>query len=74
MCNINMYFFHIYFVSNFREVMKLWCQETGLEQTNIESFLSTEREQLQWQSEGLSSDKLSIQNAIIILKVSFRII
>lgn len=50
--------------------MELWCKQIGLEKTNIESFLSTEREQLQWQSEGLSSDKLSIQNAIIIIKVS----
>lgn len=36
---------------------------------NLESFCSTEREQLQWQSEGLPSDKLSTQNTIIILKV-----
>ncbi|XP_018579489.1 cytoplasmic dynein 2 heavy chain 1 [Anoplophora glabripennis] len=50
------------------EVMDLWSKEIGLEQMNIESFLSTEREQLQWLGEGLSSDKLSIQNAIMILK------
>lgn len=36
---------------------------------NLEEFLSSEREQLQWQSEALPSDKLSIENAIIILKV-----
>lgn len=34
----------------------------------FEEFLSSEREQFQWHSEGLLSDKLSIQNASIILK------
>lgn len=36
---------------------------------SLQNFLSSEREQMQWQGEGLSTDKLSIQNAIIILKV-----
>lgn len=36
---------------------------------NFEEFLCTERDQLQWQTEGLLSDKLSVQNAIVILKV-----
>lgn len=35
----------------------------------FEEFLCTEREQFHWLSEGLLSDKLSIQNAAIILKV-----
>ncbi|KAI4463438.1 dynein heavy chain family protein [Holotrichia oblita] len=34
---------------------------------SLEEFLSSERENLQWQSEGLASDQLSIQNAIIML-------
>nr|XP_022905741.1 cytoplasmic dynein 2 heavy chain 1 [Onthophagus taurus] len=34
---------------------------------SFENFLSSEREQLQWQSEGLGSDQLSTQNAIILL-------
>ena len=33
-------------------------------------FLSSEREQLQWKSEGLPSDQLSIENALVILQVS----
>ncbi|KAJ3658130.1 hypothetical protein Zmor_009888 [Zophobas morio] len=44
-----------------------WIKELGVE-FNFEEFLSTEREHLQWQSEGLSYDKLSLQNAVIILK------
>ena len=47
-----------------------WIKELGVE-FNFEEFLSTEREHLQWQSEGLSYDKLSLQNAVIILKVSY---
>ncbi|KAJ8984389.1 hypothetical protein NQ317_003537, partial [Molorchus minor] len=50
------------------EIMKIWCKEISVEHIDIESFFSSEREQLQWQSEGLASDKLSTQNAIIILK------
>lgn len=40
---------------------------------SLEEFLSSERENLQWQSEGLGSDQLSIQNAIIMLNVSSRL-
>lgn len=36
----------------------------------LESFLCSERQQLQWQGEGLPTDQLSVQNAIIMLKVS----
>lgn len=35
----------------------------------LQHFLSSEREQLQWQSEGLAGDQLSTENAIIVLKV-----
>lgn len=40
---------------------------------SLQTFLSSERQQIQWQGEGLPTDQLSIQNAIIILKVSARI-
>lgn len=39
---------------------------------NFEDFLATERDKMQWQSEGLSMDLLSIQNAIIIREVKRR--
>ena len=32
-------------------------------------FLSTESEQLIWKSEGLPSDELSMENAMVILQV-----
>lgn len=51
------------------ELLVNWCTELKIESFNLESFCSTERELLQWQSEGLPSDKISIQNTIIILKV-----
>ena len=35
----------------------------------MKKFLSSESEQLVWKSEGLPSDILSIENALIILKV-----
>jgi len=33
-------------------------------------FLSTESEQLVWKGEGLPSDDLSVENALVILQVS----
>lgn len=39
------------------------------EDFSINKFLGSEKEQLQWLSEGLPSDQLSIQNALIILQV-----
>ena len=35
-------------------------------------FLSTESEQLIWKSEGLPSDELSMENAMVILQVSIK--
>ncbi|KAG5876642.1 hypothetical protein JTB14_012987 [Gonioctena quinquepunctata] len=51
-----------------KELLAMWCKEIGMRHVDIELFFSTERDRLQWQSEGLSSDKMSIQNAVIILK------
>lgn len=48
----------------------------GVENTNAEScidirrFLTTEREQLMWRNQGLPSDRLSGENAVVILEVS----
>lgn len=36
---------------------------------DLRSFLSTESEQLIWKSQGLPSDDLSVENALIILQV-----
>lgn len=45
------------------------AKEIGSDSIDLESFFSSERERMQWQSEGLASDKLSIENAVMILKV-----
>ncbi|CAG13680.1 unnamed protein product, partial [Tetraodon nigroviridis] len=39
-----------------------------LPEFDLRSFLSTESEQLIWKSQGLPSDDLSIENALIILQ------
>ena len=36
---------------------------------DLRRFLCTESEQLQWKAEGLPSDDLSMENALIILQV-----
>ena len=36
---------------------------------DLRKFLSSESEQLEWKSEGLPSDQLSIENALIVLQV-----
>ena len=41
--------------------------QVGLESFNFSKFMSTESEQLTWKSEGLPSDQLSIENALIIV-------
>jgi dynein heavy chain 2 len=38
------------------------------------TFLVSEKDQLQWLSEGLPSDQLSVQNALILLQVMVVII
>ena len=40
-----------------------------LEKLDLRKFLCTESEQLIWKCEGLPSDELSIENAIVILQV-----
>lgn len=57
-----------------RKYLNKWCQLVGTEEFDLRKFLSTESEQLVWKGEGLPSDVLSIENGLIILKVSSRVI
>ena len=45
-----------------------WLQSVSLESFGLRLFLSTESEQLKWKSEGLPSDDLSMENALVILQ------
>jgi len=38
------------------------------EKFDVRKFLSTESEQLVWKSQGLPSDELSMENAMVILR------
>lgn len=63
---------------NYRSILNKWKEilsnHEDVNKFSLEKFLGSEREQLQWQSEGLSADQLSLQNAVIILKVNDPII
>ncbi|XP_068211563.1 cytoplasmic dynein 2 heavy chain 1 [Palaemon carinicauda] len=49
-----------------------WSKMLGVTDFDLRRFLSSEREQLQWKSEGLPSDQLSTENALVILQSSLR--
>nr|CAD7430089.1 unnamed protein product [Timema monikensis] len=53
-----------------RSLLGRWQEVLGVHQFSLTSFLGSEKEQLQWLSEGLPSDELSVHNALIILKVT----
>jgi dynein heavy chain 2 len=55
-----------------RDSMTKWCDNIGLDDFDFRRFMSTESEQLGWKSEGLPSDDLSIENALVIMKVGSR--
>ncbi|XP_069679211.1 cytoplasmic dynein 2 heavy chain 1 isoform X2 [Periplaneta americana] len=55
-----------------RTLMTEWQELLGVNNFSFTTFLGSEKEQLQWLSEGLPSDQLSVQNALIILKTSLR--
>ncbi|XP_071483964.1 LOW QUALITY PROTEIN: cytoplasmic dynein 2 heavy chain 1-like [Diadema antillarum] len=55
-----------------REKLAQWSQLCGLERFDMRRFLSTESEQLTWKGEGLPSDDLSVENAVMILQTSLR--
>ena len=40
----------------------------GIKRFDLTHYLSSEREMLQWRSEGLPSDQLSIENALCVLQ------
>lgn len=59
-----------FFRSTLKEWIDILSNRNGNLTFNLEEFLSTERERLQWQSEGISGDKLSLENVIILLKAT----
>ena len=52
-----------------KATMSQWCEAAGLHDFDFRRFMSTESEQLVWKAEGLPSDDLSMENALVILKV-----
>lgn len=52
-----------------RTTRSRWLEVVGLDDFDVRRFLSSEREMLLWKGEGLPSDDLSVENALIILKV-----
>ena len=53
-----------------RKYLKKWSQLMTIEEFDFRKFVSTESQQLVWKGEGLPSDVLSMENAMVILKVS----
>lgn len=49
-----------------------WREALGIDHFEMRRFLCTESEQLIWKGEGLPSDDLSVENAIVILQVSVK--
>ena len=44
-----------------------WCKVVGLSTFSFTGFMSSESEMLKWKAEGLPSDGLSMENAVILL-------
>ncbi|XP_062329494.1 dynein cytoplasmic 2 heavy chain 1 [Osmerus eperlanus] len=55
-----------------RHCLETWLQSSGLQKFDLRSFLCSESEQLVWKSEGLPSDELSMENALVILQRALR--
>uniref|UniRef100_A0A3Q3WZD5 Cytoplasmic dynein 2 heavy chain 1 n=1 Tax=Mola mola TaxID=94237 RepID=A0A3Q3WZD5_MOLML len=51
-----------------RHCLETWMAQSGLRKFDLRSFLCSESEQLIWKSEGLPSDDLSMENALVILQ------
>nr|XP_023648221.1 cytoplasmic dynein 2 heavy chain 1 isoform X1 [Paramormyrops kingsleyae]XP_023648222.1 cytoplasmic dynein 2 heavy chain 1 isoform X1 [Paramormyrops kingsleyae] len=47
-----------------------WIEASGLQRFDLRHFLCSESEQLIWKSEGLPSDDLSMENALVILQIN----
>ena len=52
-----------------QQCLKNWMDAVDVSGFDLRRFLSTESEQLIWKSEGLPSDDLSMENAMVILQV-----
>ncbi|XP_076274081.1 dynein cytoplasmic heavy chain beethoven isoform X2 [Rhynchophorus ferrugineus] len=50
------------------QIMSKWREALGSTTFDFIKFFSTEREQLQWQTEGLASDRFAMENALVIKK------
>lgn len=48
--------------------MESWCKAINLHEFSFTQFMSSESEMLKWKAEGLPSDGLSMENAVILLK------
>nr|CAB3240329.1 cytoplasmic dynein 2 heavy chain 1-like [Phallusia mammillata] len=55
-----------------KDMLREWMEMTQLKHFDLRRFLSTESEQLCWKGEGLPSDELSMENALIILQSSLK--
>ncbi|XP_056467776.1 cytoplasmic dynein 2 heavy chain 1 isoform X1 [Gadus chalcogrammus] len=53
-----------------RHCLDTWMTHSGLQKFDLRSFLCSESEQLIWKSEGLPSDDLSMENALVILQIN----
>ncbi|XP_058489722.1 dynein cytoplasmic 2 heavy chain 1 isoform X1 [Solea solea] len=53
-----------------RDSLETWMAQSGLQKFDLRSFLCSESEQLIWKSEGLPSDDLSMENALVILQIN----
>uniref|UniRef100_A0A3P8WNV8 Cytoplasmic dynein 2 heavy chain 1 n=1 Tax=Cynoglossus semilaevis TaxID=244447 RepID=A0A3P8WNV8_CYNSE len=51
-----------------RHCLETWMDQSGLQKFDLRTFLCSESEQLIWKSEGLPSDDLSMENALVILQ------
>uniref|UniRef100_A0A3Q1BV91 Cytoplasmic dynein 2 heavy chain 1 n=1 Tax=Amphiprion ocellaris TaxID=80972 RepID=A0A3Q1BV91_AMPOC len=51
-----------------RNCLETWMAQSGLQKFDLRSFLCSESEQLIWKSQGLPSDDLSMENALVILQ------
>ncbi|KAM4566457.1 cytoplasmic dynein 2 heavy chain 1 isoform 3-T3 [Odontesthes bonariensis] len=51
-----------------RQCLETWMAQSGLQKFDLRSFLCSESEQLIWKSQGLPSDDLSMENALVILQ------
>ena len=57
-----------------QKALQDWQAALGLRAFDLRRFLSTESQQLIWKGEGLPSDELSMENAMVILEVSMQLL